>query len=75
MTRNPSILTIRRATLDDAEALAAFAERTFRDTFAGDNDPGDLDAYCASAFSVAAQRANLQDPAIETLLARTATAR
>jgi diamine N-acetyltransferase len=60
--------TIRPATLDDAEALAAFAEQTFRETFAADNDPGDLDTYCADAFSVAAQRANLQDAAIETLL-------
>jgi diamine N-acetyltransferase len=61
-------IAIRRASADDAEALAAFAEQTFRDTFAADNDPGDLDAYCAAAFSVTAQRANLQDPAIDTLL-------
>jgi hypothetical protein len=62
-------ITIRQAHVDEAGVVAAFAERTFRETFAGDNDPVDLDAYSASAFSVAAQRAHLQDGAIETLLA------
>jgi diamine N-acetyltransferase len=62
-------VAIRQARLDEAGLLAEFAERTFRETFAGDNAPGDIDAYCASAFSVTAQRAHLQDPAIETLLA------
>lgn len=60
---------IRRATLEDADALAAFAEQTFRDTFGADNDPHDMDAYCASAFSVDAQRSHILDPNIDVLVA------
>jgi ribosomal protein S18 acetylase RimI-like enzyme len=61
-------MVIRTARLEDVEALAALAEETFRDAFAKDNDPADMDAYCASAFSVDAQRSLLGDPAIATLL-------
>lgn len=61
-------MVIRRARLEEADALAALAERTFRDAFANDNNPADIDAYCASAFSVKTQRALLIDPAIETLV-------
>jgi len=44
-------LEIRPARAADIEALAALAERTFRDTFAADNAAADLDAYVRSAFS------------------------
>jgi ribosomal protein S18 acetylase RimI-like enzyme len=53
---------IRRATIDDAAALAEIAERTFRDTFAKDNTPEDLEAYVASAYGEALQRRELEDP-------------
>jgi len=53
---------IRRATIDDAAALAEIAERTFRDTFAKDNTPEDLAAYVASAYGEALQRRELEDP-------------
>jgi diamine N-acetyltransferase len=61
-------MVIRIARREDADALATLADRTFRETFASDNDPGDIDAYCASAFSGETQRALLMDPAIETRL-------
>ena len=54
--------------MDDAEAVASFAERTFRETFADDNDPADMNAYCAEAFSIATQTALLGDPAVDTVL-------
>lgn len=44
---------IRRATLDDAGTLSVLAEKTFRDTFAVDNDPTDMDDHCRTAFSLA----------------------
>jgi diamine N-acetyltransferase len=59
---------IRTATPADAAALAAFAERTFREAFAADNNAADMDVYCLQAFSEATQRAELADPVIETLL-------
>lgn len=54
---------IRPATTADAEPLAALAERTFRDTFAADNSPADLDAYVRDALSLGRVRVELDDPA------------
>ncbi len=62
-------LVIRRATLHDAAALAALAEATFRDTFAADNAPHDMEAYVQEAFSLDRVRADLSDSARTTLLA------
>jgi ribosomal protein S18 acetylase RimI-like enzyme len=62
-------MVIRKAALDDTARLAEFAERTFRDAFAGDNDPADMDAYCREAFSADAQRAVLNGADVSTLLA------
>jgi ribosomal protein S18 acetylase RimI-like enzyme len=59
---------IRPATIEDAAALSALAERTFRDTFAADNSADDMDAYCASAFGVDIQSRELSDPAAMTLV-------
>jgi RimJ/RimL family protein N-acetyltransferase len=59
---------IRRAGVDDAPALAAFAERTFRETFAADNNPDDFELYVRSAFGHAIQRAELCDPNVVTLI-------
>jgi ribosomal protein S18 acetylase RimI-like enzyme len=53
---------IRRATVDDAGALAVLAERVFRETFAADNNPADLESYIASAFGEEHQRRELADP-------------
>jgi len=62
-------IAIRRGTPADARELSEAAERWFRDTFAADNTPEDMDEYCASAFSTDIQRAQLLDPEIDTLLA------
>ena len=59
----------RTATLADADRLAALAERTFRDTFAEDNSPDDIEAYVRASFSPARLRAELADDANTFLLA------
>jgi ribosomal protein S18 acetylase RimI-like enzyme len=61
--------TIRLASSDDAEALSALAERTFRETFSESNTPSDINAYCADAFGVDVQRRELDDPSTATLVA------
>ena len=60
---------IRRATADDAAALAQFAARTFRETFGADNTPDDMDAYVAKVYGESQQRAEILDPNILTLIA------
>ncbi len=55
-------LNIRRAKVDDAGLLAELGARTFSETFAADNNPADMAAYLASAFSEAQQAAELADP-------------
>lgn len=42
--------TIRRVGTGEADALAALSRRTFLETFAADNDPGNLAAYIDLAF-------------------------
>jgi ribosomal protein S18 acetylase RimI-like enzyme len=59
---------LRRAQASDAGPLAAFAERTFRDTFAADNTPQDMDQYCAQSFGEARQRVEIANPDLSTLL-------
>lgn len=62
-------LTLRTAVPDDAAALAAFAERVFRDTFGPHNRPEDMDAYCATAYAIDHVRHELTDRAYHTILA------
>ena len=59
---------IRAALLDEAAALARFAERTFREAFAADNRPEDMDAYCATAFTPEVMRGFVTDTSITTLV-------
>lgn len=59
---------IRRATPDDAAALAELAARTFHDTFAEHNRPEDMQAYMSEAYGEAQQRAELLDPNRITLV-------
>ncbi|HZZ87625.1 MAG TPA: GNAT family N-acetyltransferase [Caulobacteraceae bacterium] len=54
---------IRRASPDDAEALAAIGRETFAETFAHLYPPEDLEAFLAEAHSVERARADLADPA------------
>lgn len=62
-------LQIRRGDPRDAIALAAFAARTFVETFGADNDPRKLQAHVASTYGIGQQTAELSDPAVVTLLA------
>ena len=52
----------------DAAALAALAERTFRDAFEADNTADDMNAYCAEAFTVDVQRRAIIDESMDTLV-------
>ena len=68
---------LRRATAADAEPLAAFAARLFRETYGPDADPTssggsrpeDVEAYVGPHFGPARQAAELADPALTTLVA------
>lgn len=60
---------IRTASPADAGLLTALAERTFRDTFANDAPPRDMEAYVRDSFSLDRIRAELADDANTFLLA------
>ena len=62
-------LALRLGLVTDAASLAAFAARTFREAFARDNRPDDLEAYLTSAYGEAQQALELADPQVVTLLA------
>jgi ribosomal protein S18 acetylase RimI-like enzyme len=62
-------LIIRLAGPDDAAAVAAFGERSFRESFGADNRPEDMDAYCAATYAVERQRREMAAPERVTLLA------
>ncbi len=62
-------ITIHRATLPDAAALAELAARTFSETFAADNTPENLAAHLRKSYGVAQQSAEIADPAVVSLLA------
>lgn len=61
-------LHVRRAAASDAAALAAFAERTFLETFAAANRPEDIAAYLPKAYGARLQTLELANPDIITLL-------
>ncbi len=60
---------IRRATAEDAAALAALALKTFVDTFAATNRAEDLDAYVREFFGEAQQQREIENPDLVTLVA------
>jgi GNAT superfamily N-acetyltransferase len=60
---------IRRGVAGDAGALAAFAARTFAETFAADNTPADMQAHLDRAYGLAQQAQELTSPDVTTLLA------
>lgn len=62
-------VAIRIAVAADAAALTAFGARTFRDTFAADNRPEDIEAYLAETYRLERQAAELADPGRTTLVA------
>ncbi len=61
-------IRIRRGVASDAPALAAFAARTFAETFAADNRPEDMQAHLASSYGVPQQTKELTDSNVATLL-------
>lgn len=61
---------IEIATEGDAAELAAFAERTFRDTYAAENTPADIDAYVGEHFDAELQRAEIADPTQRVVVVR-----
>ena len=60
--------TIRTARESDAAALAALAERTFRDAFGAVNAAEDVDLHCARAYTRARQAAEIADPQVVTVV-------
>jgi diamine N-acetyltransferase len=68
MVNKSDTLRIRRALPADAAALAALAERTFRDAFEADNTADDMNAYCAEAFTIDVQRRAIVDESMDTLV-------
>lgn len=63
------MITIRAAILSDAKRLAELAETTFRETFAEQNNPQDMQLHCQSSFAESIQAAEIADPEIVTLVA------
>jgi len=61
-------VSIRRGVPADAGALAAFAARTFAETFAADNRPEDMAAHLAASYGLPQQTRELGDPRTVTLL-------
>ncbi|MEL7329507.1 MAG: GNAT family N-acetyltransferase, partial [Cyanobacteria bacterium J06559_1] len=63
------MITIRQAYSDDAEVLAHVAERTFRETFATEDNLADMELYCLENFAAEIQRKEILEPNCVTLLA------
>jgi GNAT superfamily N-acetyltransferase len=62
-------LHIRRGTGADAAVLAAFAARTFTETYGAHNRPEDMRAHLEASYGVPQQARELADPGMATLLA------
>lgn len=60
--------TFRRGVEADAAALAAFAARTFQETFAHSTSATNMDAHLAAAYGAELQGRELRDPESVTLL-------
>lgn len=63
-------VTMRRGSVADATELAAFAARSFKDTYSANNRPDDMQVHLAATFGPDQQAAELADPLVVTLLAR-----
>jgi diamine N-acetyltransferase len=53
---------VRALSVADAVTYSAFAERLFRETYADDYDPSDVEAYVAQSFSPAKQTSEITEP-------------
>jgi diamine N-acetyltransferase len=56
------IFAVRPAAPADATLVARLGARLFEQTFGGANDPGDMSAYLATAFSIQHESEVLADP-------------
>ncbi len=56
-----SELTLRNATIDDANLLTELGSRTFSEAFAADNTQKNMEAYLNASFKPAQQLAELSD--------------
>jgi diamine N-acetyltransferase len=65
----PIEATIRRALPSDAARLAEFGARTFAETFGADNTPEDMALHLARTYGAAQQSAEIDDPAMTTIIA------
>lgn len=63
------MVTIRRATPEDAAVLADLALRIFLDTFGPQNDPADIELHVRGHYSEEIQREELNDPSLTYLIA------
>lgn len=69
MNANPGPgYSLRDVTVDEAPRLAEFGARTFYEAFAADNTAEDMRQHLESAWSPEKQRAELQNPDIDTLV-------
>lgn len=66
------MITVRQANSSDAAPLAEIAERTFRETFAGDNSEENINLHCAQNFNAEVQGGEISDRQLITLLAEAA---
>lgn len=66
-------MRIRRGAAADAAALAAFAARTFAETFGEFNTPENLRAHLVASYGIPQQTRELVDAAAVTLLAEDAS--
>lgn len=65
----PAPIQIRRASEQDARALAVFAEKTFRDTYTAYNTPENMALHCERSFGEPIQRSEIVDPGHEIWVA------
>jgi diamine N-acetyltransferase len=61
-------LSVRRASVTDAEMLARLGARTFRETFGGQNTPENMASYLAKAFNAAVVAREIADPNVTYLV-------
>jgi len=62
------MIIIRRAVPGDAENLAAFASRTYAETFGQFTDPHDLEEFLSSKYGTRQQLAEISNSGIRTLI-------
>ncbi|HEX6252294.1 MAG TPA: GNAT family N-acetyltransferase [Gemmatimonadaceae bacterium] len=68
--KNQNLWEIQQASIEDANELAVFAAKAFRDAFGAMNAASDVEAYCAHAFTPEAQGRELSDGKMTTLVVR-----